>query len=131
MENYFKPVLSEEQMAAYLDGMLSTEESAMVEEQIMADPEMQEIQDSIDDVDTSLAAYDETQELPLECLSDNFELPAINYALADGSEAAAETDVDYTPDAYYENEDGGYQDYQCDYEQEQPYDDGAYDDISF
>ena len=31
MGNYFEPVLSEEQMAAYLDGMLSTEENKLNE----------------------------------------------------------------------------------------------------
>lgn len=76
MGNYFEPVLSEEQLAAYLDGMLSTEESNMVEELIDSNPEMLEIQDVIDSVDTTYL-YEINDEIPIECLADDFSLPDI------------------------------------------------------
>ena len=78
MGYYFEPVLSEEQMAAYLDGMLSTEESNMVEELIDSNPEMVEIQDVIDSVDTTYL-YTTNDEIPIECLVDDFSLPNINH----------------------------------------------------
>ena len=53
MGHYFEPVLTEEQMAAYLDGMLSAEENNMIEELISSSPAMEEIQDAIDSVDSS------------------------------------------------------------------------------
>ena len=78
MGNYFEPVLAEEQMAAYLDGMLSTEEINMVEEIIDSNPEMIEIQDAIDSVDTTYL-YVTNEEIPIECLADDFSLPNIGY----------------------------------------------------
>lgn len=81
MENYIKPALSEEQMAAYLDGMLSTEESEMVEELIYANPEMEEIQDSIDSIDSTFI-YEADNEVPIECLADDFVLPHIGFDFA-------------------------------------------------
>ena len=76
MENYIKPVLSEEQMAAYLDGMLSAEENEMVEELIYLNPEMEEIQESIDSIDSTYI-YEVDNEVPIECMADDFSLPQI------------------------------------------------------
>ena len=78
MGKYFEPVLSEEQMAAYLDGMLSTEESNMVEELIDSNPEMVEIQDALDSVDNTFL-YVSNDEIPIECLADDFSLPDISH----------------------------------------------------
>lgn len=77
MENYFEHALSEEQMAAYLDGMLSEEENSMVEEIIASDPEMEEIMDTIDSVDTVMI-YEADDEIPIECIADNFTLPDLD-----------------------------------------------------
>ena len=77
MGNYFEPVLSEEQLAAYLDGMLSAEENNMVEELISSCPEMAEIQDAIDSVDATYL-YESDDEIPIECMADDFSLPDIN-----------------------------------------------------
>lgn len=83
MEKNFEPVLSEEQMAAYLDGMLSTEESNMVEEIISSNPDMEEIQDTIDSID-SLYIYEYDYEIPIECMADEFSLPEVdNYYTQD------------------------------------------------
>ena len=78
MGNYFEPVLSEEQMAAYLDGMLSVEENNMVEELISSSPEMEEIQDAIDSVD-AIYLYESNNEIPIECMADDFSLPDMSY----------------------------------------------------
>lgn len=78
MENYFEPVLSAEQMAAYLDGMLSTEESNMVEGVIELSPDMMEIQEMVDTIDSTLI-YEIDNEIPIECLADDFSLPEMNY----------------------------------------------------
>lgn len=78
MENYFEPILSEEQLAAYMDGMLSTEESNMVEAIVDSNPEMVEIQETIDSVDNAyIYAIDE--EVPIELIADDFTLPDIGY----------------------------------------------------
>lgn len=78
MGNYFEPVLSEEQMAAYLDGMLSTEENNIVEDIIGTSPEMMEIQDAVDSVDSTY--IDEiNEEIPIECMADDFSLPDVGY----------------------------------------------------
>lgn len=77
MGNYIEPVLTEEQMAAYLDGMLSTDENNMVESLILSYPELQEIQDAMDSVDSTYI-YDMDQEIPIECLADDFILPDID-----------------------------------------------------
>lgn len=74
MATYFEPVLTEEQLAAYLDGMLSPEESNMVEEIIASDPEMEEILETIDSIDSSYI-NEVDNELPIECLADDFSLP--------------------------------------------------------
>jgi len=78
MGNYFNYVLSEEQMAAYLDGMLSAEESNMIEELIDSNSEMVEIQDAIDAVDLTYL-YETNYEIPIECMADDFSLPDIGY----------------------------------------------------
>ena len=76
MGNFYNPVLTEEQMAAYLDGMLTTEENNMVEELISFSPEMKEIQEAVDAVDVSFI-YNSDIEVPIECLADDFSLPDI------------------------------------------------------
>ena len=132
MENYFSPLLSEEQMAAYLDGMLTTEENNYIEEQIMYDPALQEIQDSLDDVDAELIAYDETQELPLECISDDFQLPVIDYdMMSDEDGGIIDSDNDTYSDDYYENDENDYLEDQANYDQDQAYSDSSFDNISF
>lgn len=78
MGSYFEPVLTEEQMAAYLDGMLSVEENNMVEDLISSSPEMEEILDVIDSVDSSFI-YEYDTEIPLECMVDDFSLPDIDF----------------------------------------------------
>lgn len=78
MATYFEPVLSEEQMAAYLDGMLSPEESNMVEEIIASTPEMEEILETIDSVDSAYI-YEADEEIPIECFADDFSLPDMDY----------------------------------------------------
>lgn len=78
MGNYFEPVLSEEQMAAYLDGMLSSDDNNMVEELMASNPEMVEIQDVIDSVDSTYI-YETDGEVPIECMADDFSLPDIRY----------------------------------------------------
>lgn len=77
MEKYFEPVLSEEQMAAYLDGMLSDEENDMIEGLIISNPELMEIQDVIDSVDSNYI-YITDDEIPIECIADDFSLPEIS-----------------------------------------------------
>ncbi|MGN0213325.1 MAG: hypothetical protein ACI4AH_00775 [Muribaculaceae bacterium] len=76
MGNYFEPVLTEEQMAAYLDGMLTDEESSMVEELISSVPELSEIEDVIASVDASYI-IEVDNEVPIECMADDFVLPEI------------------------------------------------------
>ena len=132
MSNFFRHLLSEEQMAAYLDGMLTTEESSYVEEQIMDEPALLEIQDSLDDVDAELIAYDETQELPLECISDDFQLPLIDYGMMSEEDGdIIDSDNDSYSDDYYESDENGYQEDQADYDQGQSYSDSSFDDMSF
>lgn len=77
MGYYFEPVLTEEQMAAYLDGMLSADESNMVEDMIDSSPEMVEIQNVIDSIDISYM-YESSEEIPIECMADDFSLPYID-----------------------------------------------------
>lgn len=69
--------LTEEQMAAYLDGMLSDEQSNMVEELIASDEDLQQIQDALDAVDSTFIGLDPAEDVPLECLADDFVLPEI------------------------------------------------------
>lgn len=71
-------ILTEEQMAAYFDGRLSAEEAMMVELTISNDHDLQEIQDSIDDVDNVYVTENSTIEVPLECLSEDFQLPNVD-----------------------------------------------------
>lgn len=151
MANYFEPVLSEEQLAAYLDGMLSTEESNMVEEIIASDPEMQEIQDVMDSVDSTYI-FDAGEEIPIECLADDFTLPNTDgYGLLDEynhHEDAYDTD-DFSEnghentDDFSENEHEDADDYQNDFNNQDYQDDptdinhedgfleNGFDDISF
>lgn len=136
MGNYFEPVLSEEQMAAYLDGMLSTEESNMVEELIDSNPEMVEIREAIDSVDTTYL-YATNDEIPIECLADDFSLPDIgqgegNYAFSyDSAEY-------YDSDSYSEESDNQGDMYDANYEgdssdvdHDDSFSEDGYDDISF
>lgn len=112
MGNYFEPVLSEEQMAAYLDGMLSTEESNMVEEVIDSNPEMVEIQDVIDSVDNTFL-YVTNDEIPIECLADDFSLPDIGHGEDYHANISYDTNYDDT-DSFNEEQDN--QDNVCDTE---------------
>ena len=135
MGNYFEPVLSEEQMAAYLDGMLSTEESNMVEELIESCPEMKEIQNAIDSVD-SLFVFETNEEIPIECLADDFSLPSIDYNdhQTIGS-YSSEDDVDNELYNHYDYQDN-FIDIECQAEEsELGHDDSflgdGYDDIAF
>lgn len=77
MGKLYNPVLSEEQLAAYLDGMLSAEENEMVENITISDPIMEEIFDVVDDVDTDLIIESDI-EIPIECLADDFILPGLD-----------------------------------------------------
>lgn len=106
MEKYCEPVLSEEQMAAYLDGMLSPEESYMVEELINSNPEMVEIQDVIDSVDSTYI-YETDQEIPIECMADDFSLPDIRY---DYSHSEDNNTDEYISEQYDDDESGDYND---------------------
>lgn len=109
MANYFEPVLSEEQMAAYLDGMLSEVESGMVEELIASDPEMEEIIDTFDSVDTAMI-YEDDDEIPIECLADNFTLPYMEsgsntYNYYDHDDTHGHVDAFEHDDIYVHHED--------------------------
>ncbi|MGM9706069.1 MAG: hypothetical protein ACI3YM_00450 [Prevotella sp.] len=90
------PVLSEEQMAAYLDGMLSSEENEMVETAISSDPMMGELLEVIDDVDTEMITQAD-MEIPIDCLADDFVLPIFDDGLQIHSdEGYNENDEDYS-----------------------------------
>lgn len=120
MGNYFEPVLSEEQLAAYLDGMLTTEESNMVENLIASSPDMVEIMDDLDAVDSSYI-YEVDEEVPIECMADDFSLPIVddNYGAHDesdandmqifddyeydGTQSDPEHEYNHTDDSYYDN----------------------------
>ena len=81
-------------MAAYLDGMLSTEENYMVEAAISSSPELTELQEVVDSVDS---AYVEELdcEIPIECAADDFVLPDVeDYDISDSEEAVG-TDGEY------------------------------------
>lgn len=84
MGNYIEPTLNEEQLAAYMDGMLSEEENGMVENIINEDPYLEEIVETMDNVDSAII-YAQDEEVPIECLADDFQLPTINgeYTLTD------------------------------------------------
>ena len=136
MGNYFEPVLSEEQMAAYLDGMLSTEESNMVEELIDSNPEMVEIQEAIDSVDTTYL-YVTNDEIPIECLADDFSLPDI-VQVEDHHTVSYDSDDYYDSDSYneeYENQDNtydtDYEDDSSDADYDDSFSEDGYNDISF
>lgn len=100
MENYIEPILSEEQMAAYLDGMLSVEECNMVEQRIESSPELTEIQEIIDVVDIA-SVYESENEIPIECITDDFVLPEMDLADDIPSYDQTATD-DYLDNAYDE-----------------------------
>ncbi len=137
MENYFNPMLSEEQMAAFLDGMLTTDESTMVEEQIEDNPQLQEIQSSIDDIDSTLIGYDETSELPLECISDDFTLPIVEVVdasiLMDGPLSGDDDllEVEHNESSEYEDYESDYQDISSDYGHADDFSDNSFDGMSF
>ena len=122
MGNYIETILSEEQMAAWLDDMLTDEESSMVEELLSHSTELQEIQDVIDAVDIT-AVYDADEEVPVECLADDFTLPAID--LDDPSNNDYEESLDIHPD-----DDMGQDDFTVDSDDDLCADDGI-DDITF
>lgn len=137
MGNYFEPVLSEEQMAAYLDGMLSTEESNMVEELIDSNPEMAEIQDALDSVDTTYL-YVTNDEIPIECLADDFSLPDIGQEEDNHAIVSYDSEEYYDSDNYnedYENQnnayDTNYEDDSSNAEHDDSFSEDGYNDISF
>ena len=101
MERYFDFSLTEEQMAAYLDGMLDSEESNMVESLIASDPDLQQIEEDLDAIDSTYIAQDPTEELPVEVLADDFSLPEIDGTdhLFDNHEDSMHDDVVDTHDA--------------------------------
>lgn len=108
MTPHFQTALSEEQMAAYLDGMLSADESCIVESTIDSYPELQEIQEAMDEVDASYIAYDATDEIPVECLSDDFTLPHIGIDYVEEDYTDDDNDGTATPafrDEYHQLED--------------------------
>ena len=123
MVNYFEPVLSEEQMAAYLDGMLSADESNMIEELIDSNIQMTEIQDVIDSVDTTYL-YETNNEIPIECLVDDFSLPDIDY----GESHTADITTDEFAVTDSDNEDYGYQENSDDMEFQEDYSETVYED---
>lgn len=137
MGNNFEPVLSEEQMAAYLDGMLSTEESNMVEELIDSNPEMVEIQEAIDSVDTAYL-YVTNDEIPIECLADDFSLPDISHGEDYHVIVSYDSDEFNESDSYNEDYNNLDNTYDSDYEDDSSnseHDDSfledGYNDISF
>lgn len=71
-------ILTEEQMAAYLDGRLSPEEAMQVEQIIATDTGLQDIQATIDDIDNTLITDNYDVEIPAELYSDTFTLPDID-----------------------------------------------------
>lgn len=129
MGNYFEPVLSEEQMAAYLDGMLPTDESAMVEELILSNQEMQEIQDAIDSVDYTYI-YDSNEEIPLECMTDYFTLPNIDYNYDDSYRFSHDEENDYEVENCYNDPDVNHEELnELNNYQEEPSSDNDYDNL--
>lgn len=138
MGNYFEPVLSEEQLAAYLDGILSTSESNMVEGLISSDPEMQEIQDAIDSVDYTFL-YDIDEEVPIECVADDFTLPDVELDYNDAEDAFVESryegEIEYDEQEDFPSEPDEVNDYHNDspdYSTDDSYcDNNDFDDISF
>ena len=98
MGRTYNPVLSEEQMAAYLDGMLSPEENEMVETAITSDPMMGELLEVIDDVDAEMIVQAD-MEIPIDCLADDFVLPICDDGFqVHSDEGDHENDVDYFDD---------------------------------
>lgn len=136
MENYFEPVLSEEQMAAYLDGMLSTEENNMVEELIDSNPDMEEIQDALDSVDATFL-YETNEEIPIECLADDFALPGIIYEdehVDESFDSGEYADSDSYNDDYGYQDDSNEEEYQEENTEtvfDDTFSENGYDDISF
>lgn len=137
MENYFEPLLSEEQMAAYMDGMLSIEDSNMIENLIDSNPEMVEIQDAIDSVDNTYL-YVINEEIPIECLADDFSLPNIGHG--EDHHAIVSYNIEEYDDTDNINEDYDNQYNRCDTEcmddssnaeNDDSFMEDGYDDISF
>lgn len=100
MRYFTNTPLTEEQFAAYLDGMLTPQEAQEVESAIAADDDLLGIQQAIDDVDDLLLTDNYDITAPDECLSDDFVLPDIMAAhpaselnLFD-DDAFADTDLD-------------------------------------
>lgn len=100
MGMYIEPVLNEEQMAAYLDGMLTDAETQTVELLINDNQVLTDILNAIDAID---AAYIENAggEAPLECMADDFVLPEVD----GGDFMSAEDDCDQIDFTGNENDD--------------------------
>lgn len=107
--------LTEEQMAAYLDGMLAPEEVAQVERLIGDNDTLQEIQEAIDDVDDIFLADNYDVEVPSECLEEHFILPDLDAYLTDTENINLfDTDSHDLADDYYQSSnmsDGYFEDY--------------------
>lgn len=118
--------LTEEQMAAYLDGMLNAEQSNMVEEIISSDFDMQQIEDALDAVDSTFIAIN-SEEVPLECLADDFILPEITI-LEDNIQV--HDDIMHDDHISYDEEDNGFDfhDNHANDDVDTSNDDGIYDD---
>lgn len=84
MRNVFEPLFSEEQLAAYIDGMLSSEENSAMENMMSDDLEMQEIQDAIDAVDSTYILTEDKTVIPAELMSDDFILPEMDFDTSEG-----------------------------------------------
>lgn len=127
MVSNFRPILSEEQMAAYLDGMLTAEECNIIEEMIDSDPDMLEIQSVIDSIDSSFI-YETDYETPLECFADDFSLPNVRYEENDLMDNKADV---FTDDDNY-NQDYEHMGYPQDYiEYDNEVSDSTLEDSSF
>lgn len=133
MGNLCNPVLSEEQMAAYLDGMLSTEDNNMVEELIDASPEMDEIRDVIDSVDYNYI-YECDNEVPIECMADDFTLPAVDADFSSSDDMFSEelysSEMSYDELSDEQNNED-YMDGSTDMGNEEHFHDDEYDVLSF
>lgn len=116
MDKNFDPALTEEQLAAYLDGMLTDEENVVVENVIDNDEQMQGVMNDIDHTDSAYLNYDQNEDIPLEIMSDDFTLPEVGvYGYDDNT--SEETGSDYDEyamtepdDEYINDETEGYTD---------------------
>lgn len=110
MDNYFYPSVSEETIAAWLDGMLSAEDESLFLEECTNNADIQELLDANDQVDESFEEMIENgYELPDEFRSD-FDIPKIYSGSADGDEYVYDEVVpyDYNDDSDVDDEEISY-----------------------